>query len=396
MKRGQLELLGPGLAVFHSFGNVGFVYGHGEMLAVDTGGRGRGVHAIGAIRKITPEPLKLIVYTHGHHDHTSDTPYFVRDAAARGYPKPQIWSHEAVPARFRRYMKLAGWEAHINSLQFDTRVTSERVRARNSYTFPDFTYRNHCRLELAGEPVELHHARGETEDATWVWLPERAAALVGDLILSSMPNAGNPTKPQRFTEDWVEALERIAAKKPRFVLTGHGPAYRGPACRVVLLDTAAALRYINDEVVRRLNRGDWPIDIMEADIKLPPSLAGKSHLREIYGCVPFVIRDVIRGCSGWWSGKPSELFPPGRREHAEDIVGLCGRDALLVRICALLQRGKAERAVALAEILSTADLADPRARRLYAQSLEQLAKRKKSFIARNLLRGMASRVRGGE
>jgi alkyl sulfatase BDS1-like metallo-beta-lactamase superfamily hydrolase len=287
---------------------------------------------------------------------------------------------------------MAGWEANINSLQFGTVIPSERVEAISSYTFPDFTYRDHQRLELAGESVELYHAKGETEDATWVWLPEREAAIVGDLIVSSMPNTGHPTKPQRFTLQWAEALESIAAKKPRFVLPGHGPVYRGATCQEVLWDTARALRLIHDEVIRRLNRREWPIDIIEADIRLPPALSRKPHLREIYGCVPFVVRDVLRSYGGWWSGQPSQLFPPRRREHAADVVQLCGRYALLARVRALLFLGENERAVALAELVANYDPRDREARRMYIKSIERLAESKTSFIARNMLRGVANNL----
>jgi alkyl sulfatase BDS1-like metallo-beta-lactamase superfamily hydrolase len=287
---------------------------------------------------------------------------------------------------------MAGWEASINSLQFDTSIPRAHVQTPSTYAFPDFTYREYQRLELAGEPVELYHDRGETEDATWVWLPDRKAALVGDLIVSSMPNTGHPTKPQRFTLEWAEALDRIATKKPRFVLPGHGPVYRGAICLELLQDTASALRLIHDEVVRRLNRGEWPVDIVEAGIKLPRVLASKPYLREVYGCVPFIVRDVLRSCGGWWSGQPSELFPPARRQHAEDVVALCGRDALLARVRALLRYGENERAVALAEIVANFDPEDREARRTYVDSIQRLAETKTSFIARNLLRGLADRV----
>jgi alkyl sulfatase BDS1-like metallo-beta-lactamase superfamily hydrolase len=378
--------------MFRSFANIAFAYGRGAILVVDTGAPGHGSHAVSAVREHTREPFALIIYTHGHHDHTSGTRFFLADAASRGHRRPTIWSNEGVCPRFHRFMRMAGWEAQINSLQFGTYIPREDVEASEAYTFPDFTYREYQMLELAGEPVELYHARGETEDASWVWLPERQVAFVGDLIVSSLPNTGNPTKPQRFTLEWAETLEKIAAKKPRVVLPGHGPVYRGATCLQLLLDTACALRLIHDEVVRRLNRGDWPVDILEADIKLPPSLANKPYLRESYGCVPFVVRDVLRTYGGWWSGQPSHLFPPSRREHAEDIVSLCGRDALLQKAHDLLRCGDNERAVALAEIVWLFDPRDVEAKNTYGESIARLADSKSSMIARNLLRGTADRL----
>jgi len=105
---GQLEVLEPGLAMFHGFANVAFAYGRGDMLAVDTSSRQMGAMAIDAIRKVSDEPITLIVYTHGHGDHAFGTAAFVKDAIQRGYPRPRIWAHEDVAARFKRYSRTAG------------------------------------------------------------------------------------------------------------------------------------------------------------------------------------------------------------------------------------------------------------------------------------------------
>jgi alkyl sulfatase BDS1-like metallo-beta-lactamase superfamily hydrolase len=392
---GQLEVLEPGIAMFHSFANVAVAYGRGEMLVADTSSRNQGAPAIEAIRKITDEPVTVIVYTHGHGDHAFGTLAFVRDAAVRGYPRPKIWAHEDVAGRFRRYARTAGWQAHINRLQFGAMVRAvEGIFDERQFAFPDLTYRGTQALELAGEPVELHHARGETDDATWIWMPARRVAMVGDLIVSSLPNTGNPNKVQRYTLEWAEALERIAAKKPRYVLPGHGPAYRGDAvCEELLRETARALRFIHDEVVRRLNAGQWPVEIVEANIQLPAELAQKRFLAPVYGCVPFVVRDVIRRYAGWWSGVPSEMFPASRREHASDVLALAGRGALLERARELRTDGQLKRALALAEVAANAEPEDKDAVALNAEILDAMAAAEPSFIARNFFVGAARELR---
>jgi hypothetical protein len=39
---------------------------------------------------------------------------------------------------------------------------------------------------------ELFHGRGETDDATFVWLPEQRILVSGDFVIWVFPNAGNP------------------------------------------------------------------------------------------------------------------------------------------------------------------------------------------------------------
>ncbi len=267
--------------------------------------------------------------------------------------------------------------------------------ADKSFTLPDLTFRDMQLLELEREPLELRHAMGETDDAAWVWMPRRQLAMVGDLIISSLPNTGNPNKVQRYTLEWAEALERIAARKPRIVLPGHGPAFRGEdVCHELLSETARALRIIHDEVVARLNRGQWPVDIVEAGIKLPDELAAKSFLRPLYGCVPFVVRDVIRRYAGWWSGQPSQMFPALRSEVAAEILGLCGRDQMLARARTLKDGGQLKPALAVAEMALDANASDADAIALNAEILEAMAAAEASFIARNFFIAAARELRG--
>jgi alkyl sulfatase BDS1-like metallo-beta-lactamase superfamily hydrolase len=209
-----------------------------------------------------------------------------------------------------------------------------------------------------------------------------------------MPNAGNPNKAQRYVLEWTQTLERIAHRKPQYLLTGCGPAYLGEqACYEVLTETARALRFVHDEVVRRLNLGQWPIDIVEANIALPDDLAAKPFLRPFYGCVSFVVRDVIRRYAGWWSGEPAQMLPVPRKESGDDIVALCGREAIFARARSLKAEGQLRRALALAEIALDADSSDLEARVLNAEILEAMAAVEESFIARNLLAAAARDLR---
>jgi len=391
---GRLEVIEPGIAMFHGFANVAFAYGGGEMLAADTSSAQMGALAVKAIREVTGEPFAFLIYTHGHGDHAFGTEAFINDNLSRGYPRPKIWAHEDVAARFQRYRRTRGWQSHINRLQFGTRSPSIATFADESFTLPDLTYRDMQLLELEREPVELRHAMGETDDATWVWMPRRRLAMVGDLIVSSLPNTGNPNKVQRYTLEWAEALEQIAARKPRIVLPGHGPAYRGEdLCHELLTETARALRIIHDEVVAHLNRGQWPIDIIEADIGLPNDLASKPFLRPLYGCVPFVVRDVIRRYAGWWSGQPSQMFPAKRSDVATEILALCGRDELLARARNLKDSGRLKAALALAEMALDATTADADAIALNAEILDAMAAAEPSFIARNFFIAAARELR---
>src|ERR1700683_3617308 len=149
---GRLEVIEPGIAMFHGFANVAFAYGGGEMLAVDTSSRQMGALAVAAIREVTQEPFAFLIYTHGHGDHAFGSEAFITDNLTRGYPRPKIWAHEEVPARFHRYQKTRGWQAHINSLQFGVRIPADGLFSEKSFSNPDLTYRDMQLLALEKEP----------------------------------------------------------------------------------------------------------------------------------------------------------------------------------------------------------------------------------------------------
>lgn len=390
-RTGTVEPVADGVAQFHGFCNVGFVYGGGAALVVDTSNPILAPRAATRLHETTPDPLALLVYTHGHVDHAGGAPAFLDAAARRGEPRPAIWGHENVAERLDRYLLTWGWNNEVNRRQFQLPPGVDAFP--KSFVKPDHTYRDVATVDLAGEPVELHHARAETDDATWVWLPQRQIALVGDLSVQSLPNTGNPNKPQRYTLGWAEALEAIAARKPRAIVPGHGDPLQGEHAIEVLTETARALRFLHDAVIERLNAGQWPDEVVDAQIALPADLASKPYLQPIYGCAPFVVRDVLRFYAGWWGGNPAEIIPAARGDVARDVVETAGRDALQARAEDLLGRGELRRALHLATLLTQADPGDVAAHDLVARVCDAIVAVEPSFIARNFYLVAAAQAR---
>jgi len=93
--------------------------------------------------------------------------------------------HENVGRRFDRYKLTAGYNAHINNKQFGG--SSDWPL---HYRYPNTTYTDTLTLTIGGVAFELHHARGETDDATWVWIPEARAVCTGDFFIWASPNCG--------------------------------------------------------------------------------------------------------------------------------------------------------------------------------------------------------------
>ena len=385
------QCLAEGIHLLPLFGNATCVDTGDGLVIVDTCVRGRGPRLLEMIRALSDAPIRYVIYTHGHFDHAFGVWALLEEAERRGRPRPVIVGHEAVRARFDRYLEMAEYTEHINRIQF--RVPPEqRIIARDRFHYPDLTYRDELTLPVGGLTLRLRHAKGETDDATWIWIPERRTACVGDLFLWSCPNIGNPFKVQRYEVEWADALEAVAAETPVAMAPGHGPGLLGEAVvREACLDTARALRWLHDEVVRRLNAGMWPEEILREVTALPPDLAARPYLAPTYGCPTFIVHGILRRYHGWFDGNAAHLFPSPTAEIAREIAALVGPRRLLDRARALAGGGDGQLALHLVDFVLAAAVEGPRAEAqgLKAELLAARAGAEPSFIARSILRSGA-------
>jgi glyoxylase-like metal-dependent hydrolase (beta-lactamase superfamily II) len=243
---------------------------------------------------------------------------------------PRVIAHENVLRRYRTYMKMAPMNVHINRVQFGIQEEIFWPNQEEHFAWPDTTYRDQITVQVGGETFELRHAKGETDDATWIWACDRGIVCPGDLWAGMLPHCGNPQKVQRYPEEWADALEAIASVGAELLLPGHGQPLEGKdKIRKCLLNTAEALRAIVRQTLEGLNAGRTHEDIV-ADIRIPEHLAGEPYLDPLYDRPEFIARNVIRRYGGWWNGFSAEVLPAKMANQAREIVRLAGGVAPLV------------------------------------------------------------------
>jgi alkyl sulfatase BDS1-like metallo-beta-lactamase superfamily hydrolase len=389
-----IEEMAPGLYLIAGFGNVGVVVTDEGVALVDTGMTFDREAALRPLRTLSDTPVRYIIYTHGHADHAANAGPILEEAARRGDPRPTIVAHANVPRRMDRYAELYEHNARINRLQFRVPPGSVSFPPDARFIRPDVTYHDSTTLRLGDLTLHLFHALGETDDITWIHIPERRAIFSGDLVIRSCPNIGNPLKPQRFEVEWAEALERMRALQPEVLGPGHGAVLRGGALDDELRTTAQALRYLHDEVVRRLNAGQGEVQIVR-EVRLPDDLARHPALAPVYGSPRFIVQATVRRYTGWYDGNPSHLAPAPTAEIAAEVVALAGAEALLARAEALARDGSHQLALHLLDFALDGgqDAAlRRRALQLKGASLARLAEAETSFIARSILTNAAERA----
>ncbi|MEY2566088.1 MAG: hypothetical protein QOE35_617 [Actinomycetota bacterium] len=348
---GELEEVLDRTAFVPSFANVSAFDTQDGLVFVDTGSQfmARTIH--GHIRAWSPRRLHTAVYSHGHIDHVFGVGVFEEEASANGWTAPRVIAHEALPPRFDRYKLTAGYNGIINQRQF----RAPNLHWPTEYRYPDETYRDTLRVEVGGETFELHHARGETDDHTWTWVPERKVLCCGDLFIWASPNAGNPQKVQRYPREWADALRVMIELGAEILLPGHGlPIIGADRIRQALTDTAALLDSLHDQTVAMMNEGARLDEIIHT-VRAPQELLDKPYLRPVYDEPEFIVRNVWRLYGGWYDGNPAHLKPAPEGELAAELAELAGGASVLAeRASALAAAGNFRLACHLAELAAQA------------------------------------------
>ena len=361
----RLEEVADGFGLYKGFVNVVAVRTGDGVLLVDTGSFHPGQHqrSFAGVRGYAPGRVHTAIYTHGHVDHAYGLPPFLAEAEAKGWARPRIVAHRAVPDRMDRYGETAGYNQIVNSRQFGVPVRWPTQPIR-----PTELYDEAVVLDAGGLEARLSHARGETDDHTFVFFPAARVLCTGDLFIWCAPNAGNPQKVQRYARDWALALRRMAGLGAELLLPGHGLPIAGAApVRQVLEDTAAYLESLYRDTLALLNEGATIYEIVET-VRPPAALAEKPYLRPVYDEPEFIVRNVVRHLGGWYSGVPSELKPAPRRALAREIAELAGGlGPLLARARAALEAGELQIASHLVDFAADAEPASSEVHALRAE-----------------------------
>lgn len=337
------------------------------------------------LRKALDAPVHRIFFTHRHLDHALTTDPIFEEADRSNRPPPRTIAQRNVVHGFNRYRMLHGYHQHINRIQFaqPDHIDAFPLPKRN----PDIVFDKSLSLQIGGLLFEAFHAKGETDDHLWLWIPEKKTVFSGDMIVSSFPNAGNPFKVQRYTLEWAEGLEAIAGKEPELLIPGHGDIIQGKEnIQEVCLTTANALRYLHEEVVKRLNAGMWYEEIYH-DIKIPDSLTEPEFLKPTYGRPEFVIHAILRQYTGWYDGNPSNLFPPRRETINRELLTMMGKEQVTAHVKKLEQDGNPDMALQFVDIALSAELDETEEKSLHkmkADLLKTVGDTDSSLISRNI------------
>ena len=213
------------------------------VLLVDTESKPSAAQELIAyIKTLTDKPLRYIVITHFHADHSQGAETYLK-----AWPQAEIIASEAtrasIPLRGQARMKFEAFNVpgQIENLKLDLNKTNSpadkqtietRLAEANTYAqelstmriaLPTMTVNKALRIEQKSHPVEiLNLGRAHTDGDLFVFLPKDKVLISGDALHSL-----TPTMRDCYPAEWIRTLQ--AAEKLDFetVVGGHGDVFRG-------------------------------------------------------------------------------------------------------------------------------------------------------------------------
>jgi alkyl sulfatase BDS1-like metallo-beta-lactamase superfamily hydrolase len=347
------------------FGNAMMVVTSEGNVVIDTSIRAQAERSKTLLQAEDSGPVKYIILTHGHGDHTGG----VRLWKQAGTQVIAQKSH----VEFMNYQaRLNGFFARRNAAQFPG-VSPEIGLWPGNYGAkiePTILFDDHFEFTLGGVKFELYHTPGETPDHLTVWVPKYRAAFIGDNYYTSFPNMYTlrGTQP-RPALDYIASLNKVLSLQPEIVIPSHGPAIHGNAeITARLTRYRDAIQYVHDAVVAGMNGGKDVFTLMR-EIRLPANL----EVGEGYGRLTWSIRGIYEGYAGWFDGNPATMYAAPPSSAFPDLVELAGGPDRVVQLAMKhVARGEFVEALHLTDAALAADPHHTRALEVRLQALQKL------------------------
>jgi cyclase len=222
--------------------NTGFLVGRTGVVSVDacsTADRTRAY--LDAIAQVTDRPVRTLINTHHHGDHTFGN-YLFSGATIVGHDGVRQALMDWGLPRSAPFWSEVDWGDVELAPPFLTYTDRVKVYVDDL----------ECEVSYVGSPAH-------TTNDSIVWVPQRRLLFSGDLVF----NGGTPFLLQGSIAGALSVLENLKSLDAQTIVPGHGPV-----CGPEVIDTMTAyLRFVQDTARRGQETGLTPLETaLETDL----------------------------------------------------------------------------------------------------------------------------------
>lgn len=229
-------LLGPG-------GNIGVSVGDDGVFVIDDKFERFSDQIISQIKGITDQPIRYVVNTHYHGDHTGANAQMKTAGAT-------IMAHDNVRKRM--------------GMTFENKAFSRQVKATDSSLWPTLTFSDAATLHFNGQTVSIIHTpNAHTDGDSIIYFKEANVLHMGDNFFNGMfpyidIDGGGSLQGMIVSHEAGLTLINDETK----IIPGHGPL----AVKADLKKAQELLKTIQKRVELEISKGATLEDILEKDL----------------------------------------------------------------------------------------------------------------------------------
>ncbi len=215
-------------ALYGRGGNVGFFVGPDAVVMVDSEYRDIAPGILAQIRSVTDRPIKYLVNTHHHGDHTGGNEAFKEFAVIIAHDsvrRRMLESPQKILAEYPKELEEARKAGNAEDVKFleDAIAWAKKVKV-DEIAAPVVTFDSELRIHVGGETIEVWHTPpAHTDGDSVVYFTKANVVHMGDLYFHDMVpfvdvSAGGSVR------GYLAAIDRVLARVPAnvTVIPGHG------------------------------------------------------------------------------------------------------------------------------------------------------------------------------
>lgn len=201
--------------------------------------------------------------------------------------------------------------------------------------------------------------------------------------------------PRAWAGYLTEAIDTFVGRADVAFASHHWPTWGRERIVEYLSLQRDLYAYLHDQTLRQLNQGHTGIEIAE-NFAMPPALERAWHTHGYYGSVSHNVKAIYQRYMGWFDGNPGRLWQHPPAAAAPRYVAAMGGIDRVVQIAGeAFATGDFRWAATLLDHAIFTDESHEQARKLYADTLEQLGYGAECATWRNFFLSGATELREG-